>query len=403
MNLHLRLTARYAAVLLAALLVLAGIALGVMDRVLRSGLDARLQTEGYAAAQLIETARGNVVIDADDRPQFLTLTSGVDQGIVTDRKGKVVLSTEAVPPDAIQSLALESFGFRDVGAGEDVARVCIVPIVRAGIRAGSVVVWRASDWIEETERGMAFAFFGAAVVIAVLSWGVGALLTRGALNDAFARQRRFTADASHELRAPLAVIRAEADLALRKERTPQEYRSSLASIAAETDRLEQLTSSLLSAARAQQTKARHERFEAAAAIRSARERLLPLAETKRVSVVVSGASPLEAIGDPSEIERALVAVMHNAIKFSAPGTGVSVAAQRAGKWIEIAVDDEGPGFSHEALRHAFEPFWRGGVQESGAGLGLAIVHAVVKASGGSVDLVNRANGGRVLLRIPAAS
>ena len=404
MNLHLRLGARYAAVLFAALLVLAGIALAVMDRVLRTGLDARLQTEGYAAAALIDARAGNVVIDADDRPQFLSLTSGVDQSIVTDRSGRVVLSTVAIAPPAIAALALRPFGFHDVGSGEDVARACVVPIVRAGIRSGSIVVWRASDWIDETERGMALAFFGAAVVIAALAWGVGAILTRGALDDAFTRQRRFTADASHELRAPLAVIRAEADLALRKDRAPAEYRASLASIAAEADRLEALTASLLSAARAQESKPRATEFDLVLLVRSAIERLQPLAQESGVAIVLEAAEASVCRADRDELERAAIALLHNAVKFSPRRGRVAVSVLRRQRWVEFTVSDEGPGFSQDALRHALEPFWsaKTDAAATGTGLGLTIVHGIVNRAGGTIALANTARGACVTVRLRAA-
>lgn len=404
MNLHLRLTARYAAVLFAALLILAAIALAVMDRVVRSNFDARLRTEGYAAAALIDARHGNVVIDADDRPQFLTLASGGDQSIVTDKTGRTVLSTVAVVPPSIVALGLEPFGFHNVGAGADAARACVVPIVRAGIRAGSIVIWRASDWIGETGRNMALAFFGAAVVIAALAWGAGTVLTRRALEDAFARQRRFTADASHELRAPLAVIRAEADLALRKERPAAEYRSALESIAAQADRLEALTATLLTAARAQQTRAQMRTFDAAVCARAAAQRLQPLAQTKNAAIALDAPEPALCSGDPDEIERALIALLHNAVKFSPAGGRITIAIRHTGKWVDITVSDEGNGFSADALRHGFEPFWSGAkdAQAAGSGLGLSIVQAIVRACGGSVSPANTPTGARVTVRLRRA-
>ena len=400
-----RLTAAYAAFMLAGLLIFAAVAVLAIDRTQRSTLDARLVTEAHATGAFVDVHEGRIAIDADDRRQFLSLLGVASDGIVLGPSGSVLLSSAARPPSAIVALGGSAAGHFTLGEGDTALRAYVSPVVEHGKRVGTVVIWRSSGWVGEADREAALAFVAAALVIAALALLAGDLVTRRALDDAFARQRRFTADASHELRAPLAVIRAEADLALRRKREPGEYESAMQTIASEADRMESLIGDLLSAARAESGSFARERVDLAAIVESVSQRLSSTLAAKHAGLNVDVAQDAHVVADAQALERAIMAIGHNAAQHVRDGGHVLMQLRKEGGWLEIHVEDTGPGFSPEALEHAFDRFWRedGADRKQGSGLGLAIAKSIVESCGGSITAGNRAAGGAaVLVRLPAS-
>ena len=374
-----------------------------MDRNLRSTLDARLTTAARAAATFLDVSNGRIVIDSDDREQFFSIM-GVDTGgVVVNRSHQVLLSSALRPPQNILALANGARArFGTLEHGESQVRAFALPVFAGGKMIGTVIAWRSSDWIDETDRNAAVAFAIAALLIAALALAAGNFVARRALADAFARQRRFTADASHELRAPLAVIRAEADLALQKPREGEAYRTALQAIVTEADRIEALISELLSAARAESGHLRREAVDVAAMVRDACRRLAPVANSKNVTITTQADGEALVSADRTALEGAILAIAHNAVMHASnPGT-VSVAAGRSGGIVEIAIQDDGGGFSDEALAHGTERFWRdeSARTQGGSGLGLAIAKSVVDSFHGSLVLANEGKGALVKMRFP---
>ncbi|HZZ66281.1 MAG TPA: HAMP domain-containing sensor histidine kinase [Candidatus Baltobacteraceae bacterium] len=406
MTLGSRLSATYAAVILFSLLLFAAVAIIAIDRTMNAGLDARLATDGRALASLVDIKRGEVVADEEDRRQFLTIIGAGDQGLVADKNGTLKLSSVLRPPPALLSLPSDRQGYYTAGSNEAQLRAFVFPLVHKGKPVATVIVWRASDWIQQTDRGAAIAFAAAAIVIAGLALLAGGAVTRRALGDAFARQRRFTADASHELRTPLAVIRAEADLALRRQRTSDEYRAAMQMIASEADRIEALIGDLLSAARAERGELRREDVDLEQRVQAVASRLAPAAAAKDATVAVRSDPHVVVRADSQSIERALLAVGHNAVKYAPPRGVIDFAVHRRHGFVEVIVRDNGPGFSENALQHATERFWRDadGGSAAGTGLGLAIARSAVEAAGGTITLENPAGHGAVVrLRFPMAA
>ena len=399
-----RLAAAYVAIMFAGLLLFAALAVIAIDGALRSSLDSRLTTEANATKTFIDVHDGKVAIDADDKRQFLSVLGVASNGLVLDPSGQLLLSSTARPPAALLTAAPNIVGYFDAGRGDSAVRAYASPIVHDGIRLGTVIIWRSSGLIAQTVRGAAIAFGLGAIVIAVLALLAGNLVTNRALGDAFARQRRFTADASHELRAPLAVIRAEADLALRKERTPADYQAAMQNIASEADRMEALIGDLLSAARAESARREPERVDLATVVVNVSERLAPTLEAKRGALDVQTPQSAYVLADAGALERAVMAVGHNAARYVPEGGHVRMNLSKNGRWIEVDVEDDGPGFSESALEHAFDRFWRGGVDgQEGSGLGLAIAKSIIEAYGGRISLANRGGGGaQVRIHLPAA-
>lgn len=225
------------------------------------------------------------------------------------------------------------------------------------------------------------------------------------LGDALARERAFVADAGHELRTPLAILRAELDLALARGRTPDELRAALASAAEETDRLTQLSEDLLTIAQTERGELplRVEPTLLGEIFETVERRFSRRADEAGRRIEVGEGGELEAEADSLRLDQAVGSLVDNALRYGA-GT-IALAARRVGDAVEVHVTDEGPGFPPDFIPRAFERFSRApGAREGGSGLGLAIVATVAEAHGGAAHAANRPTGGADLwLVIPLSS
>jgi two-component system OmpR family sensor kinase len=226
------------------------------------------------------------------------------------------------------------------------------------------------------------------------------------VEDALARERAFVADAGHELRTPLSILKLELEFALAADSTREELQARLESAAEEVDRLVKLAQDLLIIARAEQgrmplekrpveLRPLLERFTARfAAAASQTGRIVRLVDPGELVVEV----------DPARLEQALTNMTSNALRHG-DGDVVLFAKQMDGR-VELHVLDEGPGFAPELLAHAFERFARANRtrSERGAGLGLSIVEVIARAHGGRACVINRRGGGAdVWLELPAGA
>lgn len=228
------------------------------------------------------------------------------------------------------------------------------------------------------------------------------------LQAAVERERRFVDDASHELRTPLANLKAELDLALRRSRTEAELIAALRSATEETDRLTGLAEDLLVLARADggRLPIRREVVDVSRLLRDTVESFEGRAASLDLSLVLQTEDHVFATLDAARIRQAVGNLIDNGMRHTPPGGRVTVTMLRSSSGITITVADAGDGFPPSFLRHAFEPFSRADVARSrsdgGAGLGLAIVRAVVEAHGGTAEARNGSSGGaEVMLRMPA--
>jgi heavy metal sensor kinase len=230
------------------------------------------------------------------------------------------------------------------------------------------------------------------------------------LEHAFARERRFTADASHELKTPLAVLRGDIEVALRRERTTDEYRRVLASSLEEIARLTKLTDDLLTLARSDAGETMLE-LEPVSLDRLASEAynfLQPLADSAHVALdFMASASPVVVEGDQKRLKQLFVNLLDNAIKYTPAGGSARLALDREGELAIIEVSDTGRGIPAEALSHVFERFYRqtdpGDGRVNGFGLGLAISKWIVEAHGGNIEVSSHpGSGSRFRVRLPLA-
>lgn len=255
-------------------------------------------------------------------------------------------------------------------------------------------------------------------LVAVLN----AMLAR--LEAAFEAQRRFVADASHEIRHPLAALRAGLELALRRERSAADYRAALAEGVAQVDRVTDLATGLLLLARSDAGVLQPRRVPtdvrtlAAAACRRASLvgevrgvrvvcGTVPDGSVARSALVGVGAGDMVAVVDPTLVGRALDNLLDNAVRASPDAGTVRVQVTRDADAVLVQVADDGPGVAPAHRARLFERFFRADparASDGGAGLGLAIVKGIAEAHGGTVAYTPGGQRGSVfVLRLPAVS
>ncbi len=216
------------------------------------------------------------------------------------------------------------------------------------------------------------------------------------LETAVQRIRQFTADASHELRGPLAIIRATAELALHRERTPQLYRKSLADIQCEAERMTELAESLLALARSDAATAMPlDRVDLNELVRQVGEQTAPVAASKGIELrITTTGMAATAAANPAALRRLLFALVDNALKHTPDRGAVTLSCSEHNGLVVLAVEDTGEGIPPESLPHIFERFYRvdtARTSGTGAGLGLAIAQSIAEAHGTHI-LVQSAPG-----------
>lgn len=235
------------------------------------------------------------------------------------------------------------------------------------------------------------------------------MLTR--IDAAFEAQRRFTADASHELRSPLTALRGELELARRRPRSPEEYERVIDSSLEEVARLTRVSEDLLTLARSDAgvLSIRRRNVDLLDCCRRVVERLSTGADRKGVNLTITS-NEVEAVASVDEdlVSRLIWNLVANALKFTSPGGEVSVTVgltrtapgrppESASVFLSVA--DSGPGIPPDALPRIFDRFYRADEARTattdtpGTGLGLAIVKAIADLHGASLEARNRASGG----------
>jgi len=221
------------------------------------------------------------------------------------------------------------------------------------------------------------------------------------------QQRRFTGDASHELRTPVTTVLADASLALERPRDADEYRTTIERIQSEAVRMGRIVDGLLVLARADApaTAARTERVEISRLVVAAAERVTGRAAERGLALKTELAENLFVQGDATGLERVLDNLLDNALRFGPAGSPIEIVATRHGGAVRITVADHGPGVPANERSQVFERFHRGpSTRGPGAGLGLAIARAVVHAHGGTIAATETPGGGATfVVELPLAA
>jgi signal transduction histidine kinase len=215
------------------------------------------------------------------------------------------------------------------------------------------------------------------------------------LDELVTSQRRFVADASHQLRTPLTALR------LRLENLdpgdPDAVTVTREAALLETARLTRLVDGLLSLARAERARPDREPVDVRAIVAQRYEAWAPLAAERDINLCLetNGGSPAQAMIVPGHLDQILDNLIDNAIDATPQGRGVRLRIDRGVRTIDVHVIDDGPGLTQEQRQLAFAPFWQGPHRDANgsSGLGLAIVDQLVRTSNGTVALERSESGG----------
>jgi len=226
------------------------------------------------------------------------------------------------------------------------------------------------------------------------------------LEGALLTQRRFMADASHELRTPVSIMRTAADVTLSRPRTVDEYRDALALVANQTRRLARMVEDMLTLARgdAGALKAEATDFYLDELVDECVRDATVLASERRIDVRRHGREEVAYRGDEGLLRRMLINLLDNAVRHTPPGGRVEVGLDVAGSSVAVEVTDTGGGIPSADRDRIFERFVRldpARGPDGGAGLGLAIARAIAEAHGGTLVLARSdSTGSRFLVRLP---
>jgi len=243
--------------------------------------------------------------------------------------------------------------------------------------------------------------------IANLTVALNQMIAR--LDESFRNNNRFTADASHDLRTPLTILRGELESLVVDRDMPPGVRDKLGSLLEEIERLVKIVEGLFALSRLDMGEAQAERvqFDLAALAETTAEQMILLAEERKIALSCDASGVVEVKGDRTRLKQALVNLLDNAIKYTPEGGKIALSVKADDGMAKMEVADNGIGIQEEALPHIFKRFFRApNVRASnieGSGLGLAIIQAICNAHGGAVSVANtQPSGCRFTVQLPLA-
>lgn len=452
MSIRLRLTAWYVLTLAVALAAV-GLALVL---VFRATMERQLDDELAARATQVTAS-----LQADSTG--LALQGQGDESLVVggefvglyDRTGKLLDSSSA-PPKAAAAIASFAAGSSTprsdtLTSGNERLRMHALPVTESGVLA-TIVVVRSLAPID-TAASQLLGILGLVLPLAVAIAAVGGYVlayralrpveqlrraaedygatdlsrrlapstlrddelgrlagTLDAMLDRVAaaveQQRRFTGDASHELRTPIATILADASLSLERSRSAEDERATIARIQTEAARMARILEGLLVLARsdAGSPATKSEDTALHALLDSSVSRIAPRAAERGIRVETRFDGALVVADRDSGLERVFDNLLDNAVRYAPAGSGIEIAGAARDGMVRVTVSDHGPGIPPDERMRVFERFHRGqGAGGAGAGLGLAIARAIVDAHGGKIEAAETPGGGATfVVQLPIA-
>ena len=361
--------------------------------------------------------------EAESRDAIVT-GGGSVYGGGTDEFGWAVVGSDGRPlgrtsessdfglprPDFARQAARDGTLRSAVEVPGDTLRMVSLPVERSGEVVAVVQVAQSRRVVDEAVGRFVSVLVPIGVVALALA-AVGGLFVSGRamrpLREAFDKQRAFVADASHELKTPLTLIRADAEV-LARGNQGQDDRDLLDNLLIEADRMDAVLSDLLILARLDAGKlaVAREPFNLSEVLAEGADRFAARANVEGVRIEVESAGKLPVRGDRERTLQILAALLDNAVGHTPPGGTVAVAGRSEGDRVLATVGDPGPGIPPEHLSRVFDRFYRTGparTKREGTGLGLAIARDFARAQGGDLSADNHDGAGAVFrLTLPTA-
>jgi signal transduction histidine kinase len=338
--------------------------------------------------------------------------------LVLDRNGSVVENRSNYPlndlpnADAVAVATRDGSDLRTTTAGGVSVRLYTVPITHDGQQQGFVQGGIRLALHDRESQTLLLAIGAVGAVGLIGAALITLLVTDRALRpvrQGFEAQRRFVADASHELRTPAALIRANAEVLQREDLVQGDGRELAADIEAEADRLGLLVGDLLQLSAWDETSlaVAPVTLDAAALTADTVRGATALASERGVLISHEAAGPVFARADRDRLVQLLLILIDNAVDHSPRGSTVTVRVRSAGGQAAIEVEDQGPGIPPEARERIFEPFTRlhGTTRHGsgGTGLGLAIARRITDAMHGSITVTSpEGAGAKFTVTLPGA-
>jgi len=347
------------------------------------------------------------------------LASGSDEfgWISLKPDGRVTGRDRAAESLGLPSTKLARDALREDGAVSDTirgsrgkVRVVSIPMYESGKVVGVIQYARSLEGVRSTVNGLVLVLLPLGLGGLGLA-AIGGLYMAGRavrpIHESYERQRNFIADASHDLKTPLTLIQADAEVVLHHGSATEEDRKLIEHALAETNRMSSMLSDLLFVARLDAAKVTVERkvFDLAAVISGAAARFETRAVVEGVQMEIRTPDELPVRGDPTQTERILAVLLDNALRHTPAGGRITVAGHLCDGWVEVSVIDTGTGIAHKNLSRIFDRFYRADVSRTrggaGTGLGLSIARDLARAQRGGLTAGNAKDGGaEFCLKLP---
>jgi signal transduction histidine kinase len=410
-----RLTIGYAGIFALILLLLATAAVAGFSRELTDQQDTLLTQEAEDLERnLLDGDHREVLAEGSAEYSWVALDPN---GRVTDRDPTAAtLGTLGLPSKALarESLEEDERVSATIRGPQGRVRVVSMPMrEESGEVVGVIQYARSLKGVQQTIGRLVL------LLLPLGLGGLGAALFGGLYmagramrpaRESFEKQRAFVADASHELKTPLTLIRADAEMVLYRRTLNENDKKLVEHALAETDRMGAILSDLLLVARldADEADVATKPFDLVSVLSEEAERFGVRAAAKEIRLEVHVQGEFPARGDPKRTGQILAVLLENAVRFAPPGGSIAVSGRLQDRWVEASVRDTGPGISPEHLPRLFDRFYRAEASRTrgkgaGTGLGLAIARELARAQGGDLVAESTKDGGATFrLRLPRA-